>query len=184
MTSQSRQEVFADPFDKTAPIMVNYSYEEMRTDLLSIIDSIESIKYVPEIVVGLTRGGLVPATMISHYFSVPLIPITLSLRDFKTDMKAVESEIEQQLGLETLISKRILVIDDILDSGETLKELSQIFGRMQKCFDSKIDNIRYAVLYYNYANNAEFIPDFYARQIDKSLRNEWIIFPFEQWWKQ
>jgi len=175
MSASNTEEVFIDP--KLQPKIVKYSYEEMRTDLLDIIKDAES--WAPQIIVGLTRGGLIPATMISHYFNVPLIPITLSLRDFKTDMSAVEFEIKQQIGIEKLLTKRILVVDDMLDSGETLKELSEIFKKL----DANIDNIKYATLYYNYANNAEFIPDFYAKVIDKSLRNEWIVFPFENWWK-
>ena len=38
---------------------------------------------VPDVVVGLTRGGLVPAVQLSHMFNVPLIPLNISLRDGK-----------------------------------------------------------------------------------------------------
>ncbi len=35
----------------------------------------------PDYVVGLTRGGLIPAVMISHYFNVPCETLKISLRD-------------------------------------------------------------------------------------------------------
>jgi hypoxanthine phosphoribosyltransferase len=54
--------------------IVNYSYNEMKADLLSIIQGIESTSWKPDVIVGLTRGGLVPAVMVSHYFEIPLIP--------------------------------------------------------------------------------------------------------------
>jgi hypoxanthine phosphoribosyltransferase len=100
-------------------------------------------------------------------------------------MNNVINEIKQSMETTLLDSKNILVMDDILDSGATMAELKVIFEKLHDMQVVKeLDNIKYATLYYNYANNAEFIPDYYARQIDKSLRDDWIVFPFEQWWKE
>jgi uncharacterized protein len=35
----------------------------------------------PDYVVGITRGGLIPAVMISQYFNIPLHTLNVSLRD-------------------------------------------------------------------------------------------------------
>ena len=38
----------------------------------------------PDYIVGLTRGGLIPAVMISQYLNVPMFPLSVSLRDSET----------------------------------------------------------------------------------------------------
>ena len=35
----------------------------------------------PDYIVGLTRGGLIPAVMVSHYLNIPMYSLSVSLRD-------------------------------------------------------------------------------------------------------
>jgi hypoxanthine phosphoribosyltransferase len=89
----------------------------------------------PEYVVGLTRGGLTPAVMISHYFGVPCETLKVSLRDGgepETNCWMAEDaygytsrEVDFFEGnpMELLNegrAKEILIVDDINDSGATI----------------------------------------------------------------
>ena len=74
----------------------------------------------PDIVVGLTRGGLVPANMISQYFDVPLETLKVKLRDIKP---GEENESKANLANLAYTGKHILVVDDINDTGATLDHI-------------------------------------------------------------
>jgi len=166
---------------KTSPQYINYSYDQMRQGLLDIIRSMNLDQWAPDAVLGLTRGGLIPAVMMSHYYDVQMIPVNLSLRDFKSDFSTVINELDQSINLDSKKFKNILVVDDILDSGETVKQLSNIFAMLEKFSHF---NIKYATLFFNTTNEAGFVPDYFAEKIAKGGHsNPWIVFPFEDWWK-
>ena len=83
-------------------------------------------------ITGIERGGLIPAVMISHKLNIPYV---------------------------TKINKDTLVVDDICDSGETLKNI--IAGYT-------------ATLHYK--KTAVFTPDFYSKEVG----DEWIVYPWER----
>ena len=66
--------------------------------------------------------------------------------------------------------KKILLIDDILDSGRTMKELLEDWG----CDRSKIG---IAALIHN--TRQEITPNYYGRQIDRNENKDWVHF----WWE-
>ena len=65
--------------------------------------------FIPSCIVGLARGGLPLAVKLSHKFNVPLHPVTYQLRDGKQQDNFVCPD-------------NALVVDDINDSGETLRK--------------------------------------------------------------
>lgn len=99
----------------------------------------------PDYVVGITRGGLMPAVMISHYFDIPCQTLKVSLRDgnggesnlwmaedalgYPKQEIFIEDENDVGAVLEAASSllempepppyKNILIVDDINDSGAT-----------------------------------------------------------------
>ena len=83
-------------------------------------------------ITGIERGGLIPAVMISHKLNIPYT---------------------------TKINKDTLVVDDICDSGETLKNMVAGYT---------------ATLHYK--KTASFTPDFYSKEVG----DEWIVYPWER----
>jgi hypoxanthine phosphoribosyltransferase len=83
-------------------------------------------------ITGIERGGLIPAVMISHKLNIPYT---------------------------TKINKDTLVVDDICDSGETLKNMVAGYT---------------ATLHYK--KTASFTPDFYSKEVGE----EWIVYPWER----
>ena len=161
-----------------SPSIVRYTYDEMKLDLIGLTTQMEKDNYKPDLILGLTRGGLVPAVMLSHFYNIKMIPVNLSLRDFKSDLSLVNGELDQ--ADIDISCKNILVVDDILDSGESLRELSELFIVIPKF--NQFD-IRYAVLYNNVSNICAFEPNYYSRKIDKNTSDDWIQFSFEKWWE-
>lgn len=90
---------------------------------------------------GLPRGGLIPAVMLSHKMSIPFVS---------------QANIKQ-------INGNILVVDDICDSGKTLKRFK---------FE---ENVYTATIHYK--TSAEYEPHFWYKL---AQLNEWIVYPWER----
>ena len=104
----------------------------------------------------------------SHYLNKPFKPVKAALRDFP--------DWEEYLPKKT--DKRVLIVDDICDSGETFQKISDhINSRREK---STQTDIRFASLWWN--NEVEFEPHYYAQECAKDSENIWIHFPWEHWW--
>jgi hypoxanthine phosphoribosyltransferase len=131
-------------------ILVSWTDVENQTH--EILRQLHLDQWRPDYVVGLTRGGLTPANLISQYLGCPMYSLDVSLRDtqggpgpesnywmaedafgYVPRSYAADSD---QLMTETLLggdgsfdytmhAKNILVVDDINDTGATLNWIQQ-----------------------------------------------------------
>ena len=58
-----------------------YSIGDVKNAVQEILRQMHLDNFRPDYVVGITRGGLLPAKMISHYLKVPMYTLDISLRD-------------------------------------------------------------------------------------------------------
>ena len=145
-----------------------YNWHEMRRDVNTLCREISLDKFDPNVIVGLSRGGLTPGVMMSHWMNKPFKPIKTALRDFP--------EWEDYLPRKT--DERVLILDDVCDSGITFTRIREY---IQKNSLKEINcDIRFAVLWWN--NEIEFEPNYYVNEIAKDSTNTWIHFPWESWW--
>ena len=145
-----------------------YNWREMRRDVNTLCREIILDNFSPDVIVGLSRGGLTPGVMMSHWFQKPFKPVKAALRDFP--------DWEDYLPKKT--DKRILIVDDICDSGETFQKISDFLNSRKE--SSTRTDIRFASLWWN--NEVEFEPHYYAQECAKDSGNIWIHFPWEHWW--
>ena len=142
-----------------------YKWNEMRRDVNTLCRDITLDKFDPQVIVGLSRGGLTPGVMMSHWFQKPFKPVKSSLRDFP--------EWEDYLPKKT--DERVLIIDDICDSGETFQKISDYIKERGDGVD-----VRFASLWWN--NECDFEPHYYVQECAKDTEGIWIHFPWEAWW--
>ena len=142
-----------------------YNEEKLRRDVSSLCRNIVLDKFDPQVIVGLSRGGLVPGVMMSHWFQKPFKPVQAALRDFQ--------EWENYLPRKT--DERVLIVDDICDSGETFEKISEYIHKN----NSKCD-VRFASLIWN--NEVDFEPHYYSQEMAKDSQDIWVVFNWEQWW--
>lgn len=178
-------------------IILNNS--DINSQIAKICRDISNSGWRPDYVVGISRGGLVPAVMISHYFNVHMKPLSVSLRDggqCVTDCGMSEDAIgfvnEERRDLikarwDIHNRKNILIVDDINDTGNTLDWIKQDW--QSTCFPNEDTwntvwnhNVKFAVLYNNLSSNFENV-DYHAVEINKLENDVWIIFPWEKWWE-
>lgn len=95
-------------------------------------------------VTGIPRGGLIPAVMFSHRYGIPYM-------DFS-----------QAKNLPRISRKKILVLDDIADTGRTLEE---------------IESLSFLTATLAYRDLSVVIPDYFGEYIE---HKDWLVYPWEK----
>lgn len=157
-------------------------FREFKAHCKAICYDIEDSEWRPDYIVGITRGGLLPAVMVSHYFGTPLYTLKVSLRESGKDC-----ETNCWMSEDAFSGKNILIVDDINDSGATFNWLVQDWEASCKPSSEQWQsvwnkNVRFATIFNNKASEFTKQIDYYSERLDKSQNNVWIEFPYEQWW--
>lgn len=176
------------------------TYTEFKNLVSSLCRQITLSEWKPDYIVGISRGGLLPAVMISHYLNVPMRPLQVSLRDggeCVSDLGMAEDaygyvdladrEFNDGESSSVLSRKNILIVDDINDQGNTVNWILNDWpsGCMpnDKSWETVWNNnVKFAVLFDNLASKASIKMDFAGEEINKSINDVWIEFPYEEWW--
>ena len=144
-----------------------YSIEDLNIDLKAIVKQIKLASFSPELVLSINRGGCIPGIYLSHYLKVPHKVINVQLRDGDRD---IDFELQKKYLTN---KKRVLIVDDINDTGKTFEETKKIIvgDNCDFKFCALLDNIQ----------SSQKI-DFQGKTINKSIDPLWYIFPWENWW--
>lgn len=120
-------------------------------------------------VIGLLRGGYLPAEAISRYLGIPLAIAKLSSYNDKVQGKI---ELCDDIINRELIRGNVLIVDDLIDSGNTLKFFVNYIK--EHC---NVDSVKTAVLW-NKEVKRDIEPDFYSIKVPG---NEWVVQPLEKY---
>ena len=147
------------------------SWDLVEASCLSIYSEMKRDKYEPECIIGLLRGGIVPARIFSDLFHIFLDFFALDVKLYdKIGIRKPEPIIKSFNG--DVQGKKILIIDDIWDSGITMNAVRDYL---------KDEDIKTATLYWR--ETAPNKPDYYA---EIARDKEWLVFPWERYefWKE
>lgn len=160
------------------------TWQDVEHQTQEILRQMQQDQWVPDYVVGLTRGGLVPANLISQYLEVPMETLKVSLRD---DNQQPESNL--WMAEDAYQNKKILIVDDINDTGATLSYIKQDW--QSGCLPKSAHwdniwghNVRVAVLYDNESSRSDLTVDYSSVTINKAEEDCWVVFPWEDWWNR
>ena len=80
-------------------------------------------------VVGITRGGLVPAMIVSRELDVRVVD-TISVKSYSHQAQAPEAKVTKSPQAELMgDGEGILVVDDLVDTGKTLELVRRLYPR-------------------------------------------------------
>lgn len=157
--------------DATTPIV--YSYDDFCAGISHISNQVKESGFQPDYIVGVVRGGAIPASYLSHKLKLPVVMVSWNTRD------ELGNDHNCWIPEDLHEGKKVLIVDDIVDGGETIKELLEDwFGSTAGLGELPVDNIRVASMWYNPAQE-ETVVDFYHHTIDRNVDSRWIIFPWE-----
>jgi hypoxanthine phosphoribosyltransferase len=151
-----------------SPELYPITHERFLADVQALAHAIASDGWVPDMLVGIGRGGLVPTVYLSHRLNVPMLSIdysSASAGDIATLLRTVAAR--------SVTGDHILIIDDINDSGGTISRLRGVWADM----GGDAVCLRFAVLLNNVGSHAKV--DYWADMIDRKADKRWFVFPWE-----
>lgn len=177
---------------------IYHSWKNVEGICLDLAKQINNSKWQPDYIVGITRGGVIPAVLLSHYLEVPMNSLAVSLRDGgepESNLWMAEdafgyhrTDLPEPAGSNPSLRKNILIVDDINDTGATFNWIikdwtSGCLPNDPAWTDIWNHNVKFAVLVDNLSSNCERAMDYVGIEINKAEEDCWIVFPWEEFWK-
>jgi hypoxanthine phosphoribosyltransferase len=159
-------------------------YDVVRNNALKLAHRIYNDGFTPDVIYVLLRGGAYLGNVISEYFKLvlrrehPVYYAAMVARSYTGVRESDEVKVEGwTYGPEGLrVGDRVLLIDDIFDSGNTINHLAGII--MERGIPRK--DLKIAVHdyknFFNKENQHPVQPDYWCRKHDLSVNDEdiWI----------
>ena len=155
-------------FEKKFPKGIRLCWEEIERDLWEMYTSIISSGFDPDVIIGVARGGLVPARLLLDYFHKKYI-CTVQMGHWEKGSDFSEQPVMvYPLPEVDLTRQQVLVVDDICDEGHTM-------GLVMEYLEDKVKELRSSVLICK--SESSFIPDYCARRLEEWC---WVFLPWSQ----
>lgn len=145
----------------------NVSWGKAQELTKNLAHKIKRSGFKPDLVIGIARGGLVPARIICDYLLLKDLA-SIKVEHWGIAKTLGAAKIKFPLPDEAAISgKKILIVDDVADTGETYSVI------MEYLLKKNPTDIKTAAL--QYKTSSSFIPDFWGEKLEKW---EWIVYPW------
>jgi xanthine phosphoribosyltransferase len=139
-----------------------YSYDLFVKDTQLLVDKCRDFE--PEILLAVARGGLTLAHLMSQALDMRNL-YTLNSIHYEGDLKLDTFNIFNIPDVSH--AKKVLIVDDIVDSGETIREILKVLNE-------KFPNVEFRLATLFYKKTAVLKPDYYIKEA-----NQWIDFFWE-----
>ena len=159
------------------PTIHNFSWQDISDLCQNISRKIEADSFHPDIIATPQRGGFVPTAILSHLLRCREVIVVDIKRTLSDDIHAAKTPptLTGDIDAKMLKNKKVLVIDDIVGSGETLNFLLNLLGEYHP------ETIKSAILVQNDENfeKSELVNSLIPDYLGKNVRG-WVIFPWEK----
>lgn len=153
---------------------LHISWDDYHHTIEALAIAVDQSKWTFNQIVCLAKGGLRVGDTFSRLFDVPLAILSTSSYGGTNNQVRGSITFGRDLTMTTPnLGNRVLVVDDLVDSGITLKK-SLVW--LDRNYGFYIDEVRTAVLWYKACS--EFVPNYY---VDYLPDNPWIHQPFEHY---
>jgi xanthine phosphoribosyltransferase len=159
---------------------IYYTWQQVEGACLDLCRQMVQDKWYPDYIVGISRGGLVPANLISQYLDIPMATLMVSLRDGGIKVSDCGMSEDAYNG------QNILVVDDINDQGSTIAWIKQDW--QSSCLPGETQwqkvwgqNVRFATLTNNLDSKEDV--DYAYWEVNKAEEDCWLVYPWEEFWK-
>ena len=145
--------------------LLRITWDDIVAAVGEVARAIERSGFKPDMIVGILRGGVVPARLLADELGVEDIGIMEIKLYTSVGARRPQPYLRQPLILPAT-GRRVLVVDDVSDTGLTLQHALEAIRLYNP------SEVRSATLYVK--PWTKLMPDYYARVVE-----EWIVFPWE-----
>lgn len=151
-----------------APELAYIAFETFLDDVEAVARRLLDGGWRPDFLVGIGRGGLVPAAFLSHRLDIAMLSV-----DISSGEPGFADELLEKLVAKLRGGERLLIVDDINDSGTTIASLRAALEAQ----GADEAHLRVAVLIDNVSSRAK--AEYWSRRIDRRADKRWFVFPWE-----
>lgn len=141
------------------------SWKQIYSLLLHLAETIKKSHFRPDIIVGVARGGWIPARILSDLLQIPKLANVTTQFYLGIAKTKHEPTITQPVSV-SVKGRKILVVDDLADTGKSL----QLVNSHLK--NQGASEVRIAAIYCK--PWSIITPDYYEKET-----RQWIVFPWE-----
>jgi hypoxanthine phosphoribosyltransferase len=140
------------------------TWNQLYETLLSQADEIRNSRFKPDVIVAISRGGWLPARVLSDLLETSLANVRV---EFYLSIAETKNEpVLSQSVSASVIGKTVLIVDDVADTGKSLKLVKE------HILQHGAKEARIATIYYKPWSVVK--PDYFGRET-----RLWIVFPWE-----
>lgn len=150
------------------PQLYYIPHDDFIADVRAVAAKVAGDAWQPDYVIGIGRGGLVPAVYMSHQLDLPMLSV-----DHSSKVPGFADELLGKVAEKSRDGTKLLVVDDINDSGGTIDYIRRLLAAV----GCEAGNLRFAVLISN--SRSKVSVDYWSRTIDRNEDKRWFVFPWE-----
>ena len=132
--------------------------------LLNLAEKIRRGTFKPDVIIAVSRGGWLPARVLSDLIEAPTGNVGVDFYLGVAETRKVPV-LTQNVNV-PVAGKKVLVVDDVADSGKSLKLVKKLL------FKQGAMDVQVATIYYKPLSIIK--PDYFARETKR-----WVVFPWE-----
>ena len=140
------------------------TWRQIYLMLLGQAEKIRKSSFKPDVIIAVSRGGWLPARVLADLLDTGLGNVSVEF--YLGVAETRKAPVLTQSASVAVEGKKVLVVDDVADSGESLK-LVKAHVLQQGATEARV-----ATVYYKPWSRVK--PDFYAQETRR-----WVVFPWE-----
>ena len=177
-----------------------YTWQDVENACTNIALQMYKDNWRPDYIVGITRGGNVPATILSNMLGIRCEALKVSLRDDEMGPEtncwmsedAFGYNYPEQTGVtgarwDVKQRKNILIVDDINDTGATFNWIKRDWqssclpnedNAWNSVWNGDLANVRFAVITENLSSEFGSVR-YSVHEVNKAEEDVWLVYPWE-----